>query len=84
MIGPVFYYLGALVIVNSFNLEPRIALWKKGPAGSYFGLAVSPHQILEDDNRIDSTLLVGAPLDTYGRSKVRNFGKNYKSMAYYF
>ena len=50
----------------AFNLEPRIALRKKGPTGSYFGLAVSPHQILVDDHQIDSTLLVGAPLDTYG------------------
>ena len=55
--------------IKAFNLEPRIALVKKGPKGSYFGLAVSPHQILVNDNRIDSTLLVGAPLDTYGGSK---------------
>ena len=55
--------------IKAFNLEPRIALVKKGPKGSYFGLAVSPHQILVNDNRIDSTLLVGAPLDTYGVSK---------------
>ena len=57
------------IVVKAFNLEPRIALVKKGPKGSYFGLAVSPHQILVNDNRIDSTLLVGAPLDTYGVSK---------------
>ena len=65
--------LGALLIALSgaFNLEPRIALYKKGPKGSYFGLAVSPHQILEDGSRIDSTLLVGAPLDSYGPSKVQ-------------
>ena len=53
----------------AFNLEPRIALFKKGPKGSYFGLAVAPHQILVDNNRIDSTLLVGAPLDTYDRGR---------------
>ena len=67
----VLAFYKALVIspTKAFNLEPRIALVKKGPKGSYFGLAVSPHQILVNDNRIDSTLLVGAPLDTYGGSK---------------
>lgn len=54
---------------QAFNLEPRIALYKKGPKGSYFGLAVSPHQILVDEHRIESTLLVGAPLDTYGTNR---------------
>lgn len=58
--------LGPKAIVNGFNLEPRVALRKRGPTGSYFGLAVSSHQILVDDHHIDSTLLVGAPLDTYG------------------
>ena len=58
-----------IAAVSAFNLEPRIALYKRGPKGTYFGLAVSPHQILVDDNRIDSNLLVGAPLDTYGKSK---------------
>ena len=62
-------FLKVTIVVKAFNLEPRIALVKKGPKGSYFGLAVSPHQILVNDNRIDSTLLVGAPLDTYGVSK---------------
>ena len=56
--------LGPKAIVNGFNLEPRVALRKRGPTGSYFGLAVSSHQILVDDHHLDSTLLVGAPLDT--------------------
>ena len=64
-----YLYLVLLAATSAFNLEPRIALYKRGPKGTYFGLAVSPHQILVDDNRIDSNLLVGAPLDTYGKSK---------------
>lgn len=66
------YLLLAFVLTKAnkaFNLEPRIALYKKGPKGSYFGLAVSPHQILVDDHKIESTLLVGAPLDTYGSNR---------------
>ncbi len=55
----------SLTTTSSFNLEPRIALAKFGKKDSYFGLSVSAHQILSSD-RIESTLLVGAPLDTYG------------------
>ena len=64
--------------VTAFNLEPRIALRKQGPIGSYFGLAVSPHQILVDDHQIDSTLLVGAPLDTYGTDFTKATGVLYQ------
>ena len=63
---------------TAFNLEPRIALRKQGPIGSYFGLAVSPHQILVDDHQIDSTLLVGAPLDTYGTDYTKATGVLYQ------
>lgn len=48
--------------VISFNLEPRIAIVKVGPAGSYFGYSVAQHQIL-DRQRLDSVALVGAPRD---------------------
>jgi hypothetical protein len=69
----------AVVVTASmaFNLEPRIALLKRGVPGSYFGLSVTPHQILVNDNRIDSTLLVGAPLDSYGK-----FGKAATGVLY--
>ena len=51
-----------LVPVSSFNLEPRIAIVKTGPPGSYFGYSVAQHQIV-DRNSLDSVGLVGAPRD---------------------
>lgn len=48
--------------VLSFNLEPRIAIVKTGPVGSYFGYSVAQHQIVERDS-LDSIALVGAPKD---------------------
>ena len=45
-----------------FNLEPRIAIVKTGPPGSYFGYSVAQHQIV-DRNSLDSIALVGAPKD---------------------
>ena len=45
-----------------FNLEPRIAIVKTGPPGSYFGYSVAQHQIV-DRNSLDSIALVGAPRD---------------------
>ena len=53
-----------VVSVWSFNLEPRIAIVKEGLPGTYFGFSVSQHQIITKD-RIESALLVGAPLDRY-------------------
>lgn len=58
------------ILTWAFNLEPRIAIRKAGRKGTYFGLSVAPHQILASD-RIESTLLVGAPLDTYGQETNR-------------
>ena len=55
-------FLASLASIIAFNLEPRIAILKKGFGDSYFGFSVSPHQILSSD-RIESVLLVGAPLD---------------------
>ena len=52
------------VLVCSFNLEPRIAIVKEGLPGTYFGFSVAQHQIISKD-RIESALLVGAPLDRY-------------------
>ena len=49
---------------HGFNLEPRIAILKEGLPGTYFGFSVAQHQIVTKD-RIESTLLVGAPLDRY-------------------
>ena len=48
--------------VHAFSLEPRLAIVKRGVPGSYFGFSVAEHQII-DHNKIDSTVLVGAPLD---------------------
>ena len=48
--------------VLCFNLEPRIAIVKTGPPGSYFGYSVAQHQIV-DRNSLDSIALVGAPKD---------------------
>ena len=31
--------------VSAFNLEPRIAIVKTGPKGSYFGYSVAQHQV---------------------------------------
>ena len=63
----IFIFFLLLRALAAFNLEPRIALVKKGPKGTYFGLDVSPHQILNsEENSRTSTLLVGAPLDSYG------------------
>ena len=31
----------------TFNLEPRIAILKEGPANTYFGFSVSQHQVCE-------------------------------------
>ena len=45
-----------------FNLEPRIAIVKTGPPGSYFGYSVAQHQIVERDS-LNSIALVGAPKD---------------------
>ena len=30
---------------SAFNLEPRIAIVKTGPKGSYFGYSVAQHQV---------------------------------------
>ena len=51
-----------LAPVSSFNLEPRIAIVKTGPPGSYFGYSVAQHQIV-DRNSLNSIALVGAPKD---------------------
>ena len=48
--------------VLCFNLEPRIAIVKTGPPGSYFGYSVAQHQIVERDS-LNSIALVGAPKD---------------------
>ena len=56
-----------VVSAKAFNLEPRIALAKFGKHETYFGLSVSAHQVLSSES-IESVLLVGAPLDTYGQS----------------
>ena len=48
--------------VLCFNLEPRIAIVKTGPVGSYFGYSVAQHQIVERDS-LNSIALVGAPKD---------------------
>ena len=53
-----------VMVVWSFNLEPRIAIVKEGLPGTYFGFSVAQHQINLKD-KIESTLLVGAPLDRY-------------------
>ncbi|XP_057322797.1 integrin alpha-PS1 isoform X1 [Microplitis mediator] len=47
-----------------FNLEWRIPVIKRGKSESYFGYSVAEHQeILENDNKSISWILVGAPLD---------------------
>ena len=46
----------------AFNLEPRIAIVKRGPVGSYFGYSVAQHQIV-DRISLKSVALVGAPRD---------------------
>ena len=48
--------------VISFNLEPKIAVVKRGPAGSYFGYSVAQHQVVERSS-LRSVALVGAPRD---------------------
>ena len=53
--------------VISFNLEPKIAIVKRGPAGSYFGYSVAQHQIV-DRNSLNSIALVGAPRDNSSQS----------------
>ena len=43
------------VQVQSFNLEPRIPLVKRGHSGSYFGYSVAQHQTRSPDGaRLDS------------------------------
>ena len=54
--------LGPILAVNGFNLEPKIAIVKRGPLGSYFGYSVAQHQIL-DRVSLNSVALVGAPRD---------------------
>lgn len=39
-----------LSIVNSFNLEARIPVVKRGLKGSYFGFSVAEHQEISEDN----------------------------------
>ena len=53
---------GHLLSVIGFNLEPKIAIVKRGPLGSYFGYSVAQHQIL-DRVSLNSVALVGAPRD---------------------
>ena len=60
----ILFILNFVSIVWSFNLEPRIAIVKEGLPGTYFGFSVAQHQIISKD-RIESALLVGAPLDRY-------------------
>ena len=50
----------------AFNLEPRVAIVKKGPPGSYFGYSVAQHQII-DRNSLTSVALVGAPIADSGQ-----------------
>ena len=37
--------LAGWATVMAFNLEPRIAIVKEGPKGSYFGYSVAQHQV---------------------------------------
>ena len=60
----ILFILSFVSIVWSFNLEPRIAIVKEGLPGTYFGFSVAQHQIISKD-RIESAMLVGAPLDRY-------------------
>ena len=57
-----FLFLFFLTSTTAFNLEPRVAIVKEGKPGSFFGFSVAQHQI-QQSNKIESTLLVGAPLD---------------------
>eukprot|EP00095_Tigriopus_kingsejongensis_P007065 snap_masked-scaffold1121_size61474-processed-gene-0.4 protein:Tk07065 transcript:snap_masked-scaffold1121_size61474-processed-gene-0.4-mRNA-1 annotation:"hypothetical protein DAPPUDRAFT_60396" len=49
----------------AFTLEPRLAIVKSGPRGSYFGFSVAGHQIPRG-TQTDRIVLVGAPLDKGG------------------
>ncbi|XP_067003096.1 integrin alpha-PS1 isoform X2 [Anabrus simplex] len=53
-----------LECVLSFNLEHRIPIIKRGERDSYFGYSVAQHQSVDEGppNRVQSWLLVGAPL----------------------
>ena len=64
----VWLCLSSSTAVWGFNLEPRLAIVKKGTPGSYFGFSVSQHQIVTKD-RIESVLLVGAPLEKNGAAE---------------
>ena len=59
--------LASLLVITpaviSFNLEPRIAIVKRGPPGSYFGYSVAQHQVVERQSSLRSVALVGAPRD---------------------
>ena len=61
MAGPLLLAL-LLPTVSAFNLEPQIAIIKRGQPGSYFGYSVAQHQILDRD-QLASVALVGAPAD---------------------
>ncbi|XP_043273061.1 integrin alpha-PS1 isoform X2 [Venturia canescens] len=61
--------LGIIILVMcvsayAFNLDARIPVIKRGPAGSYFGYSVAEHQELpeEGSGKPRSWMLVGAPL----------------------
>ena len=60
--------LTLLGTVLGFNLEPRLALLKEGPPGSYFGFSVAQHSIHHrDTGQEEPVALVGAPLGDRGR-----------------
>lgn len=38
-----------LLLVNGFNLENRLPIWKYGPENSYFGYSIASH-VMDGDN----------------------------------
>ncbi|TRY70313.1 hypothetical protein TCAL_06649 [Tigriopus californicus] len=64
------WWMGLILLtaggVDSFTLEPRLAIAKRGSHGSYFGLAVTGHPFTSNRRPIQNVVLVGAPLDQGG------------------
>ena len=66
---------GAIGPGAAFNLEPRIAIVKTGPKGSYFGYSVAQHQVRSNQPTNQQSVfglkVVGAPSVSRGNVSVR-------------
>jgi hypothetical protein len=68
----IIYFFSIVSLNYAFNLEPRLAIIKRGPDKSYFGYSVAQHLRIDDDGKVrESLMLIGAPRAQNNESESR-------------